>query len=235
MVYNSSANVIIDKTPWIITGISILIKSVWELLEKELRVLEPFWQLFLRNADSSVLTLDYSATIPGWIIIKAALNNHWLLAWITTVSILIEVLTVVLGSLDTQGGEESHLSSRMSFGLALAILTLVLITGAVVLAKRRHTFLPRQPGTISSVLAFIHQSRMLTDFEGTEEVSTMQRKRLLKRKGERYGFGWYLGRDGKRHCGIDKEPLLEGFVFGKDPRMAVVDGPAVGWGWEVAE
>jgi hypothetical protein len=229
MVYNNAANVIIDKTPWIITGISILIKSVWELLEKELRMLEPFWMLFQRNAKSGVLTLDYSATIPGWIVIKALLNEHWLLAWVTTVTLMIEVLTVVLGSLDTQGGEESHLSSRMSFGLAIAILVFVLITGYVVLHLRRHPFLPRQPGTISSVLAFIHQSRMLMDFEGTEQQSTLQRRGKLKRLGKRYGFGWYLGRDGKRHLGIDAEPLLEGYTFGRDPREAVVDGELGSW------
>ncbi|KAI5855165.1 hypothetical protein BZA05DRAFT_390706 [Tricharina praecox] len=228
MVYNPAANVIIDKAPWVITGISIFLKSVWELLEKDMRMLEPFWQLFHRNAGSSVLTLDYSATIPGYIIIKALSKGHFLLAWVTSVTILIEVLTVVMGSLDVQGGEESHLSSSISFGLAIAIFVLVLITEWAVLYFRRHPFLPRQPGTISSVLAFIHQSRMLTDFEGTETESTLQRKKRLAKVGKRYGFGWYLGRDGKRHLGIDHEPLLEGYRFGMDPRKAVVDAP-VGW------
>jgi hypothetical protein len=51
----------------------------------------------------------------------------------------------------------------------------------------------------------------------------------LKRLGKRYGFGWYLGRDGKRHLGIDAEPLLEGYTFGRDPREAVVDGELGSW------
>jgi len=228
VVFHPQASVVIDKTPWIITGISILIKSVWELLEKELRVLEPFWILFNRNAHSSVLTLDYSSTIPGFIILKALSKGHLLLAWVTFVTILIEVLTVVLGSLDSQGGEESRLSSRMSFFLAIFIFLIVLGTGWLVLQKRRHPFLPRQPGTISSVLAFIHQSRMLMDFEGTEQKTTLARKRKLAKVGRRYGFGWYLGRDGKRHLGIDFEPLLEGYTIGRDPRKAVMDAP-VGW------
>ncbi|KAA8895868.1 hypothetical protein FN846DRAFT_967588 [Sphaerosporella brunnea] len=229
IVYNQVANVIIDKTPWIITGISILIKTIWELLEKELRMLEPFWMLWLRNADSSVLTLDYSATIPGWIVFKALGNRHWLLAWVTTVTLFIEVLTVVLGSLDAQGGEESPLSSRMSFGLAIAIVCIIVVTSYFVLHLRRHTFLPRQPGTISSVLAFIHQSKMLTDFSGTELMSTKQRKKRLEEIGNKYGFGWYLGRDGNRHLGIDQEPLLERYTFGNDPRKAVVDGNLGSW------
>ena len=228
MVYNIQMKVIIEEAPWVITGISIFLKSVWELLEKEMRMLEPFWQLFHRNAESGVLTLDYSATIPGYIVIKALSKRHFLLAWVTTVTILIEVLTVVMGSLDFQGGEESDLSSSISFSLAITIFVLVLATEWAVLHFRRHPFLPRQPGTISSVLAFIHQSRMLTDFEGTETESTLQRKKRLARIGKRYGFGWYLGRDGKRHLGIDHEPLLEHYRFGQDPREAVVDAP-VGW------
>ncbi|KAI5786133.1 hypothetical protein FPQ18DRAFT_264345 [Pyronema domesticum] len=232
VVYNNTANVVIDKAPWVITGISILIKSIWELLEKEMRILEPFWLLYKRHADSSVLTLDYTATIPGFIIFKALSNGHLLLAWVTFVTVLIEILTVVLGSLDAQGGEESNLSSLLSFILAIIIFVIVLFTGAIVLKKRRRTFLPRQPGTISSVLAFIHQSKMLTDFDGTEQQSTAERKEKLRGIGNRYGFGWFVGRDGNRHLGIDKEPLLEGFKFGRDTKMAVVEGPGE---WEHLE
>lgn len=228
VVYNPVANVIIDKTPWIITGISILVKSIWELLEKEMRVLEPFWILWNRNAPSSVLTLDYSSTIPGFIVIKALTERHWLLAWVTFVTLLIEVLTVVLGSLDTQGGEESTLSSRVSFILGILIFAVVLLTGWLVLHQRSQPFLPRQPGTISSVLAFIHQSQMLIDFDGTAQQTTLERKRKLDRLGKRYGFGWYLGRDGKRHLGIDFEPLIAKYEFGDDPSKAVMDDP-VAW------
>lgn len=228
IMYNKTANVVIDKTPWIITGISILVKSIWELLEKEMRMLEPFYILAKGKAPSSVLTLDYSATIPGYIIFKAFFRGHLLLAWVTFVTILIEILTVVLGSLDLEGGEESRLSSSMSFVLAIIIFVIVIATGWLVIYKRRKPFLPRQPGTISSVLAFIHQSRMLVDFEGTEQATTLERKRMLAKLGKDYGFGWYLGRDGKRHLGIDQEKLLAKYKFGVDPGEAVMDTP-VGW------
>jgi hypothetical protein len=228
IVCSPSANVVIDKTPWIITGVSVLIKTFWELLEKEMRMLEPFWVLFKRNAPSAVLTLDYTATMPVYIVIKALTKGHLLLAWVTLNTILIEVLTVVMGSLDVQGGEESTLSSKLSFALAIVILAITIFTGLLVLKKRRHPFLPRQPGTISSVLAFIYQSKMLLDFIGTEQASTLAKEKKLANIGHMYGFGWYLGRDGQRHLGIDHEPLLEGYQFGKDPRHAVVDVP-VGW------
>ena len=189
-------------------------------------MLEPFYVLSKGNAHSSVLTLDYTATIPGFIIFKALAKQHILLSWVTFVTILIEILTVVLGSLDAESGEESQLSSKLSFALAIIIFIIVFCTGGLVLHQRRKPFLPRQPGTISSVLAFIHQSKMLTDFSGTEQMSTLERAKKLEKLGHRYGFGWYLGRDGKRHLGIDRERLLAPYTFGLDPEAQVMDGPS---------
>jgi len=217
--------VVVDETPWVLTGISVLIKSIWEIVEKDMRMLEPFWVLFNRHAPSSVLTLDYSATIPGFLVLKAASKGHFLLAWVGFVSLLVEVLTVVMGSLDSTGGEESDLSFTVSFVLAVIILSVTILTMGLVLHLRRSPFLPRQPGTISSVLAFIHQSKMVVDFEGTEEESTAVRKKKLRRLGHTYGFGWFKGRDGKRHLGIDHEELLETYKFGKNALDGVIEGP----------
>lgn len=221
--------IVVDKTPWALTMVSVLIKSLWEIVEKDMRMLEPFWLLFKRHADSSVLTLDYSATIPGFVVLKAASKGHFLLSWVCVVSLLVEVLTVVMGSLDGSGGEESHLSFRVSFALGVGILITTVLTMGLVLYLRSKPFLPRQPGTISSVLAFIHQSKMLIHFEGTEEESTAMRKKKLRGLKLKYGFGWFWGRDGKRHLGIDSEELLSSFEFGKLHQDAVLDPGDISW------
>jgi hypothetical protein len=216
--------IVVEKTPWVLTLISVVIKSLWEIVEKDMRMLEPFWVLFNRHADSSVLTLDYSATIPGFIVLKAASKGHFLLAWVCVVSLLVEVLTVVMSSLDSAGGEESNLSSKVSFILAVTISTM-----ALVLHLRSRPFLPRQPDTISSVLAYIHQSKMLDHFEDTQEVSTAVRKKKLRKLGMTYGFGWYRGRDAKKHLGIDSEDLLMNYEFGKVLPDGVLDPVDLSW------
>lgn len=216
MARGTSLTIVIDKAPWVLTMISVTIKSLWEIVEKDMRMLEPFWILYKRHAHSSVLTLDYSATIPGWLPIKALSKGHFLLAWVGFASVLVEILTVVLGSLDYNGGEESGTSYNVSFGLAMGILVILILTMGLVLHFRRQAFLPRQPGTISSVLAFIHQSNMLVDFEGTEEASTAERRDKLAAIGKTYGFGWFKGRDGNRHLGIDFEQLLGSYTFGDE-------------------
>jgi hypothetical protein len=68
-------------------------------------------------------------------------------------------------------GEETFLSFWLSFGLTITIVLFLLLISSLVYARRRHPFLPRQPNTIASILAFIHQSKMLYDFVGTEKMN----------------------------------------------------------------
>jgi hypothetical protein len=114
--------------------------------------------------------------------------------------------------------------------LALAVFILLYMGGvaAVVFVRRRRVFLPRQPNTIASVLAYIHQSKMLYDFVGTAKLSNAEMVRRLEGVGKTYGLGWFQGRDGQSHCGVDEEELLSGFKIGYDYSRATKP-------WEEAE
>lgn len=48
-------------------------------------------------------------------------------------------------------------------------------------------------------------------------------------EGKTYGLGWFLGRDGERHCGIDEEDLLGPYRHGSDARAAVQTGAVGSW------
>ncbi|KAJ9156706.1 DUF3433 domain protein [Pleurostoma richardsiae] len=113
-------------------------------------------------------------------------------------------------------GQETDLSFWISLGLATFILFYMAVVAAAVFARRRHPFLPRQPNTIASHLAFIHQSKMLYDFVGTEKLSSAAMARTLEALGKRYGLGWFEGRDGQTHCGVDQEPLMSSYKHGVD-------------------
>src|SRR5690606_7639126 len=164
----------------------------------------------LRHAPYTALTTDLTSVVPGIFIFSCIHNKRYLLACVSIITFLSEILTVCVGSIYSKGGEESPKSSKVSLALSIIILFFTGSGMALVLRYRRHPFLPRQPATISSVLAFIYQAKMLTDFSGTEQMNTNQRKAYLKLKaeGKTYGFGWYRGRDGKQHVGIDEEDLL---------------------------
>ncbi|KAK3327806.1 hypothetical protein B0T19DRAFT_422854 [Cercophora scortea] len=121
---------------------------------------------------------------------------------------------------DINAGQETAVSFWISLALAIFILLYMGVVAAVVFVRRRRVFLPRQPNTIASVLAFIHQSKMLYDFVGTAKLSNADMVRRLEDVGKTYGLGWFQGRDGQSHCGVDEEELVSGYKFGYDYSMA---------------
>jgi hypothetical protein len=124
------------------------------------------------------------------------------------------------GENQVNAGEETFLSFWLSFGLACAIISFLCFVAGAVYTSRRHPFLPRQPNSIASVLAFIHQSKMLYDFVGTEKMNNDEMVKRLGGLGKKYGLGWFTGRDGEIHCGVDEEELVSGYVHGRNARDA---------------
>lgn len=245
------ANVVTEKLPWLLTTIATVLKLIWSTMEMDTRMIEPFYLLSRRAAPARTLTLDYTGTMPGVICVKAWLNKHYLVALVGLCSLLTEVLTVCVSSFDVDGSkflsgttdtssdpngqdnsQETFRSFWISFALSTAILILLMAVAALVYLRRRHKFLPREPGTIASVLAFIHQSRMLVDFVGTEMMNSRQMTRYLEGIGKTYGLGWFSGRDGDDHCGVDEEPLLSDYKYGVDWRKSRLRANHIGT-WEV--
>ena len=289
--FNQHANVVTDVAPWFLPLLATLVKITWTNLETGVRMTEPFYHLSCRHAPSSILLLDYTGTIPGYMPAKALFNKHFLLASIGIAALLGEVLTVCVSSFNVDGTEfltaqtsqhnfnpsgdgETKRSFLISFVLAETIPIVMLVILIFVHILRRHPFLPRQPGTIASVLAFLHQSKMLYDFvvddidddlspspiKSTRRESLMQ-KRLIKSttlatlktaagflglekdqdldraervaknlqlRGKTYGLGWYRGRDGQSHIGIDEEELLHSYEHGIDYTKSHMEASEIG-------
>ncbi|KAK6337816.1 hypothetical protein TWF696_001295 [Orbilia brochopaga] len=222
--FADSGKAFIQRVPFTATFLGILIKSIWEVLDKQLRIMQPFRTLSYGNARPNILTMDYTGTIPGWVTIKAVRNRHWLLALVTFDSVLIELLTVTMGSFLNRSApdEETQTSINVSFALATVICTGLLATLFLVLWRRKTPFLPRQPGTIASVLTYIHQSKMVTDFEQMEQWPTSKREAKLMSLNKRYAFGWFSGRDKQIHLGVDQCPISSRYEYGKDYKQGVV-------------
>ena len=236
----TQANVIAERAPWILTLIASSIKIIWSVIDCDIRMLEPFYLLSRRHAPASALTLDYTGTIWGWLPIKAARNGHYLMAMVAFCAVLTEILTVCVSAFGVKGtsflpsfaqpkqspgsnspadasftGEETFKSFWTTFILSLVILVILIITAVIMLLRRRHPFLPRDPSSIASVLAFIHQSKMLWDFVDTEQLDEKAMEKHLNGFGKKYGLGWFRGRDGEEHCGVDEEELLSSYRHGE--------------------
>jgi hypothetical protein len=235
ILFQPSANIITERAPWLLTGLAVCIKLAWGTLETDVRMIEPFYILSRRHASPKVLTLDYTAMAFGWMPIRALMNGHLLVALVGLGSVLAEVLTIcctsfsnVSGTLfaerrdgsNINAGEETFLSFWISFALAVFILSFLCLVATFVYWRRRHAFLPRQPNTIASILVFIHQSKMLYDFVGTEKMDNTEMVTKLVGIGKSYGLGWFTGRDGEMHCGVDEEELVSGYKHGEDSKKA---------------
>jgi hypothetical protein len=235
-------DIVTDKAPWFITAWAVCLKLAWTGMETGVRMMEPYYILSKRHAPAKTLTLDYTALPFGYMPLKALLNGHFLMFLVGFGSVMAEFLTVLvtgLATVDGQGllegygdemenekehadpnlinaGQETVLSFQVSLALALFILVYMTIVSITVFLRRRHPFLPRQPNTIASVLAFIHQSKMLYSFVGTSKMSSAEMARRLDDGKTTYGLGWFLGRDGQTHCGVDQEELISRYKHGID-------------------
>ncbi|TQN75324.1 hypothetical protein CSHISOI_00085 [Colletotrichum shisoi] len=237
----SSASIITAKAPWVVTALAVCIKLGWGGLETDMRMMEPYYILSKRHSPAKTLTLDYTAMPFALMPFHAFLNGHLLMFLVGFGSMMAEVLTVLLTSLATvvgtefleaaysppdrpddpklggiNAGQETVASFWVSYGMATFILLYMGTVATIVFLRRRHPFLPRQPSTISSHLAFIHQSKMIYDFVGTSKLSNAGMVRHLEGLGKTYGLGWLEGRDGQTHCGVDQENLLGYYKHGMD-------------------
>lgn len=236
--------VVKQNFPWIMTGIATVIRILWNTMNCDIRMLQPFYLLSLRHAPAKTLTLDYAGTNPLWLPIKALLNRHYLVMLVAFGSVLAEILTVCVSSISVDGKkfipghsgkyidndndgntndstdrsntDETFRSFWTSFTLAMVILFYLIGIALITYAKRSQKFMPRQIGTIASVLAYIHQSKMLVSFIDTEKFNSTKMTRHLEKTGKTYALGWFRGRDGEDHLGIDEEEIHSAYVYGKD-------------------
>lgn len=211
--YSSVLNRGVRHIPWLPVLVSALIKQLWATLQFNVKMLEPFHTLSKGNArPEQTLTLDYQGTPYGVILFKSLLNKHWMVALVSLGAILGDLLTITLSSLAVKS--ETRISFFSSSVLSIAIIVFMICSACLILVKRRKPFMPRQPSTIASVLAFIYQSQMLDDFTDTQYFNNKQMQQMLMGTKKRYGLGWFRGRDGRPHCAIDQEPMLSRYVHG---------------------
>lgn len=270
IMFVKDAGIITEKVPILMTSLATIVKLLWNTMNCDVRMLEPFYILSQRRAPAKTLTLNYSGTNPLYLPFKALFNRHYLVALVALGSLLTEVLTVCVSSISVDGRSfipYSHLQARdtktdtdddsdskdipngnrkeagyrnsdqtfrsfwSSFFLTMCILIYLIIIACITYKRRAHKFMPRQIGTMASVLAFIHQSNMLVNFVDTEKFDARQMTHHLNKTGKTYALGWFSGRDGDDHLGIDEEPILAQYQYGVDWTKTRMLGHQIGT-WE---
>ncbi|KAA8905831.1 hypothetical protein FN846DRAFT_949711 [Sphaerosporella brunnea] len=92
--------------------------------------------------------------------------------------------------------------------VAVALLSLFIPAIVAVYFSMYSAFTVHAPTTLAGLYASFHASSVVHDVRGTETIRNKERRKRLEMLGNTYGYGWYLGKDGGKHVGIEKEPLL---------------------------
>lgn len=252
-MFVNGAGIVTEKVPFLLTALATIIRILWNTLNCDVRMIQPFWILAQRHAPAKTLTLDYAGTNPLLLPFKAMFNRHFLVMLVAFGSILAEILTVCVSSLSVDGkkfipgqGDDDPLDSSdldrhdteqtfrsfwASLILSIAIMLYLIAIALLTYVKRSHKFMPRQIGSIASVLAFINQSHMLLDFVGTEKLDSSRMTKHLEKSRKTFALGWVSGRDGQDHLAIDQEEILAEYKYGVDWRETRILGHQVG-AWE---
>jgi Protein of unknown function (DUF3433) len=94
------------------------------------------------------------------------------------------------------------------FIIAQTILSLYIIATIALYALRPWRILARMPDTPASIIAYFAASNAVRGFQGMAGLTKREREKVLKEKNESFGFGSFIGTDGRTHVGIEKHPFL---------------------------
>ncbi|MCJ1473484.1 hypothetical protein MMC13_002135 [Lambiella insularis] len=187
----------------------------WQPIDMYHRALEPFARLANpqgATAEQSLL-LCYTSYLPLEVSIRAALNGHFRVAWISFISLLSITLPVIAGGVFTAEfnvpAQDVREVATMPAYYALVVFIIIYALSFLALWPEPKRYLPHDIRTVGDIISFVYQSQMTNDAAFREPRSkTDLVTRLLSSEGAtampRYAFGVYVGRDGTEHLGIDR-------------------------------
>ncbi|KAH0287074.1 hypothetical protein KCU62_g6191, partial [Aureobasidium sp. EXF-3399] len=109
----------------------------------------------------------------------------------------------------SMGPETRIFAQEEMLFVAVVILAVFFLVTLVLYIRRPWRILPRMPTTLASQIAFFAASHALVDLAETSGMSEKERNSYVKGLEQTYGFGRFVGTDGKPHIGIEREPLVQ--------------------------
>ncbi len=196
--------------------IGMLLFLLWQPIDLYFRALQPFASLAHRDGASAEMSLllDYTACLPIEVTIKALINHHYKVAYISFISLLSLTLPTLAGGVFTAQfvvkTQDIRIIASMPGYYALVLFVAIYAASFIIIWPERKRRLPHDIRTLGQLVSFFYQSPLLNERAFAEPTSKtdMVTKLLGMPAGEkdiaRYAFKVYVGRDGKEHLGIDR-------------------------------
>lgn len=196
--------------------IGVFLFLVWQPIDLYFRVLQPFASLAHPDGASAEqsLLLDYTACLPIEVTIKALINRHYKVAYISFISLLSLTLPVLAGGIFTAQfvvkSQDIRVIASMPGYYALVLFVAIYAVSFIVIWPTRKRRLPHDVSTLGQLVSFVYQSPLLAEsaFADPKSKIDLVTKLLGTPAGEkeipRYAFKVYVGRDAREHLGIDR-------------------------------
>ena len=197
--------------------VGMLLFLVVQPIDLVFRALQPYASLANARGASAEqsLLLDYTACLPGAVIIKAALAGHLKVAWLSLMATMSITLPILGGGVFTAqffpATQDVRIAASMPAYDALVFFVVLYALSSVLVWPGRKRHLPHNFRTLGQIISFVYCSPLLQDNKFREPQSRIDLvTRLLASskaqgyEGARYAFGLYKGLDGRRRLGIDQ-------------------------------
>ncbi|PLB34886.1 DUF3433 domain-containing protein [Aspergillus candidus] len=209
----SSSNFVYSFIPALIGNFFFL---AWQPIDVYFRAVQPFAALSSPDgarADQSIL-LSYPSRLPFQVSALAFLNGHYRVAWISLMSLVSAALPILAGgvfiALWYPSHDEIRIGAHMPAFYALIVFCAVYMASFLCIWPGRSRYLPHDISTLADQISFLYQSPLLADklLREPRSKTDLVTRLVIAPPGDRehsvYGFGVYIGRDGKEHLGIDR-------------------------------
>ncbi|KAE8328410.1 hypothetical protein BDV39DRAFT_173963 [Aspergillus sergii] len=209
----SSSNFLYSFIPALIGNVLFL---AWQPIDVYFRALQPFVSLSFPEgapADQSLL-LSYPSCFPFHVTVLAILNKHYKVAWISFMSVASAAIPILAGgvfiALNYPSQSEIRISALMPAFYAMVAFCALYTVSFLCIWPGRRRYLPHDISTLADQISFLYQSPLLSDkiLREPRSKADLVTRLVMAPPGDRdhpmYGFGIYVGRDGKEHLGIDR-------------------------------
>lgn len=178
-------------------------------------VASDFLNYFIRKIAKDDQFLDPKRSVPTWEHIQYPLRTAYASLFATWLGINHEQLLVPQSNVDMRSAkgwrvenQERIFLSTALFSIALGILCIYALAAAIVYIRRPGEYLARLPTSLASIIALFAGSTAVQEMGGVSVLQKKARAKHFEKLDNRYGYGSYVGTDGRVHIGIEKAPFV---------------------------
>lgn len=174
-----------------------------------------YFNYFLGRVMNDSRVLDPERNVPSWEDIQEPLQKTY--ASLFSIWLGGNKDTLLVPRLGSKSGlsmgsrvanEERIFLSNALCGIALGILCTYALVACMVYLRRPGQYLARLPTSLASIIPLFAGSTAVREVGPVSGLQKKERAEHFEKLDYRYGYGSYIGIDGRVHIGIEKTPFV---------------------------